>query len=93
MSLHPPRAPLLSIALAVQITRELASMTVMGVGQATVTTHTPDKTATPADWTHMPHWIGTVLLEAAAALPIRIVTMPVSSQCSMSGMQTSWTCC
>jgi hypothetical protein len=37
-------------------------------------THTPDETATPAAWTHVPHWIGTVLPEAAAALPIQIVT-------------------
>jgi hypothetical protein len=46
----------------------------MGIGQATVTMHAPDKTAVPVAWTHVPHWIGTVLPEAVAASPIRIVT-------------------
>jgi hypothetical protein len=46
----------------------------MGVEQGTVTTHATDKTASPAARTRVPHQIGTVLPEVAAALPVRIVT-------------------
>jgi hypothetical protein len=48
----------------------------MGVRQATVTTHAPDKKAIPVAWTHVPHWIGVMLPEAAAASPVRIITDP-----------------